>query len=52
MLVLLYMLDGSEVVVTAAGTIAAGTAFSGMLLTRYFSNCCNCASNCITRCGR
>ena len=31
-LVLFYVLDNPEVVITA-GTIAAGTAFSGMLLT-------------------
>ena len=32
MLVLPYILDGPKVVV-AAGTVAAGTAFGGMLLT-------------------
>ena len=50
MLVLPYVPDSPKVVVTA-GTIAAGTAFSGILLTRYFSNCCNLNSNCVTGCG-
>ena len=50
-LVLLYILDSPEVVV-AAGTVAAGTAaFSGMLLTRCFSNCRNRGSDCVTRRG-
>ena len=43
--------DSPEVVVAAAGTVAVGTAFSGMLWTRYFSNCRNRGSNYITRCG-
>ena len=51
MLVLPYMSDSPEVVV-AAGTVAAGTAaFSGMLLTRCFSNCRNRGSDCVTRRG-
>ena len=54
MLVSLYIPDGPEVVVTtgtvAAGTAAVGTtAFGSILLTRYFSNCCNRSSDCVTR---
>ena len=46
-----YVPDGLKVVITA-GTIAVGTtAFSNILLTRYFSNCYNCGSDCITRCN-
>ena len=48
-LVLLYVPNGLEVIITV-GTIAAGTtAFGGMLLTQYFLNCRNRSSNYITR---
>ena len=51
MLVLPYMPDGLKVIITA-GTVTAGTAaFSNILLTRYFSNCCNRDNNYITGCG-
>ena len=51
MLVLLYIPNGSEVIITAS-TVTAGTAaFSGILLTWCFSNCRNRGSNCITRRG-
>ena len=49
-LVLPYMPDGPKVVITA-GTVAAGTAFGGILLTRYFSNCRNRGSNYVTWCS-
>ena len=49
-LVLLYIPNSPEVVV-AAGTVAAGTAFGSMLLTRCFLNCCNRGSDYVTRCG-
>ena len=49
-LVLPYMPDSPKVII-AASTIAAGTAFSGILLTQYFSNCCNLSSNCVIGCG-
>ena len=48
MLVLPYMPDSPEVIITA-GAIAAGTTFSSILLTQYFSNCRNRSSNYITR---
>ena len=51
MLVLLYIPDSPEVVITAS-TVAVGTTFSSMLLTRYFSNCRYRSSNYITQCGR
>ena len=48
-LVLPYVPNSPKVIISA-GTIAAGTAaFSGILLTRYFSNCCNRGSDYITR---
>ena len=50
MLVSPYIPDGPKVVITA-GTITAGTAFSGILLTQYFLNCRNRSSNYIIRCG-
>ena len=51
MLVLPYMPNGFKVIIIA-GTVAAGvTAFGGMLLTRYFSNCRNRGSNYVTRRG-
>ena len=49
-LVLLYVPDGPEVVITT-GIVAAGTTFGGMLLTQYFSNCRNRSSNYITWCS-
>ena len=48
-LVLPCMPNSPKVVITAAGTIAAGTVFGGMLLTQYFSNCRNRGSDCVTR---
>ena len=51
MLVLPYMPNSPKVVVFA-GTVAANTtAFGGILLTQYFSNCRNCGSNYVTRRG-
>ena len=51
MLVLLYVPNSPKVII-ATSTVAAGTtAFSGMLLTQYFLNCCNCGSNYVTQCG-
>ena len=51
MLVLPYVPDGPEVVITA-GTIAVGTAaFNNILLTQCFLNCRNRSSNYITGCG-
>ena len=50
-IVLPYIPDGPKVVITA-GTVAASTAaFSGILLTQYFSNCRNRGSNYVTRCS-
>ena len=47
-LVLLYVPNSSKVIITT-GTITAGTAaFSSILLTRYFSNCRNRGSDCVT----
>ena len=40
----LYIPDGPKVVI-AAGIIIISTAFSGILLTQYFLNCCNYSSN-------
>ena len=37
-------------VVIAAGTVAVGAAFGGILLTQYFSNYRNRGSNCVTGC--
>ena len=51
MLVSLYMPNGPKVII-AAGTVAAGTAFGSILLTRYFSNCCNRGSDYVTRYNR
>ena len=49
MLVLLYIPDSLEVVITA-GAVAAGiTTFGGILLTQYFSNCRNYSSDYVTR---
>ena len=45
------MPDGPEVVITT-GTIAAGTAFNSILLTRCFLNCYDCSNNYITWCSR
>ena len=45
-------MPNSPKVIIAANTVAAGTAaFSSILLTQYFSNYCNCNSNCIIRRG-
>ena len=50
-LVLPYMPDGSEVIITAS-TITAGTAaFSSILLTSCFLNYYNCNSNYIIECS-
>ena len=50
-LVSLYVPNSPKVVVTTS-TIAAGTtAFSGILLTQYFSNCRNRNSNYVIRCS-
>ena len=51
MLVLLYMPNGSKVVISASTVAAGTTAFSSILLTRCFSNCRNRGSNCVTGCG-
>ena len=42
-------MPNSPKVVVIAGTIAAGTTFSGILLTRCFSNCYNYNSDYVTR---
>ena len=54
MLVLSYIPNSPKVIITTstitAGTAAVGTtAFGSILLTRYFSNCCNRSSDCVTR---
>ena len=50
-LVLFYVPNSLKVIITAS-TIATGTAtFGGMLLTQYFSNCCNRSSDCVMRCS-
>ena len=49
MLVSPYIPNSPKVVITA-GIVAAGTtSFNSILLTRYFSNCYNCNSNCVTQ---
>ena len=45
---LLYMPNSPKVIITA-GVVAIGSAFSGILLTRYFLNYYNCSSDYITR---
>ena len=49
-LVLPYIPNSPKVVI-AASTVAAGTTFGGILLTRCFLNCRNYSSNYITRCS-
>ena len=48
MLVLPYIPNSPKVII-AAGIITAGTAFSSILLTQYFSNYRNRSSNYVTR---
>ena len=50
MLISPYM-PNSPKVVDAAGTIAAGAAFGGILSTQYFLNYCNCGNNYVIRRG-
>ena len=48
-LVSLYVPNGPKVVITASTVAASTAAFNSILLTYYFSNCCNCGSDYIIR---
>ena len=44
-----YVPNNPKVVITASTVAADTAAFSSILSTRYFSNCCNHGSDCVTR---